>query len=96
VLNANDWFLNNSGVPRSFDNANQWAASIGGPIKKDKTFFFLDTEGLRLLIPTSQPVNIPSPQFQAATLAEVRHELVVKPPKSFKISSGCREVCTTF
>ena len=39
VLNANDWFLNNSGVPRSFDNANQWAASIGGPIKKDKTFF---------------------------------------------------------
>ncbi|HTS08309.1 MAG TPA: carboxypeptidase regulatory-like domain-containing protein [Candidatus Eisenbacteria bacterium] len=71
VLNANDWFLNNSGVPRSFDNANQWSASIGGPIKKDKTFFFLDTEGLRLLIPTSQPVNIPSPQFQAATLASI-------------------------
>jgi len=71
VLNANDWFLNNAGVPRSFDNANQWAASIGGPIKKDKTFFFVDTEGLRLLIPTSQPVNIPSPQFQAATLASI-------------------------
>src|SRR5246500_3330164 len=71
VLNANDWFLNNSGSPRSFDNANQWAASIGGPVVKDKTFFFLDTEGLRLLIPTSQPVNIPSPQFQAATLATI-------------------------
>src|ERR1700756_3911802 len=71
VLNANDWFLNNSGSPRSFDNANQWAASIGGPVVKDKTFFFLDTEGLRLLIPTSQPVNIPSPQFQAATLANI-------------------------
>jgi hypothetical protein len=25
VLNANDWFLNNTGTPRSFDNANQWA-----------------------------------------------------------------------
>jgi hypothetical protein len=71
VLNANDWFLNNSGRPGSFDNANQWAASIGGPVVKDKTFFFLDTEGLRLLIPTSQPVNIPSPQFQAATLASL-------------------------
>lgn len=71
VLNANDWFLNNAGVSRSFDNANQWAASIGGPIKKDKTFFFVDTEGLRLLIPTSQPVNIPSPQFQAYALANV-------------------------
>jgi hypothetical protein len=69
VLNANDWFNNNTGTPRPFDNANQWAASIGGPIVKDKTFFFVDTEGLRLLIPTAQPVNIPSPQFQAAALS---------------------------
>ena len=67
-MNANDWFNNNTGTPRPFSNANQWAASIGGPIVKDKTFFFLDTEGLRLLIPTAGPVNIPSPQFQAATL----------------------------
>jgi hypothetical protein len=29
-------------------------------------------------------------------LAEVRREMVVKPPKSFKISLGGREVCTTF
>jgi hypothetical protein len=28
-------------------------------------------------------------------LAEVRHEMVVKLPKSFKISLGCCEVCTT-
>jgi hypothetical protein len=71
VLNANDWFNNNTGTPRAFDNANQWAASVGGPIVKDKTFFFVDTEGLRLLIPTSTPVNIPSPQFQTATLATI-------------------------
>lgn len=69
VLNANDWFNNNTATPRPFDNANQWAASIGGPIRKDKTFFFVDTEGLRLLIPVAEPVNIPSPQFQAATLS---------------------------
>jgi hypothetical protein len=30
------------------------------------------------------------------TLTEVRHEMVVKPPKSFKISLGSRKVCTTF
>lgn len=70
-LNANDWFLNNKGRPRSFSNANQWAASFGGPIVKDKTFFFVNTEGLRLLIPTSQPVNIPSPAFEAATLSTI-------------------------
>lgn len=71
ILNANDWFNNNSGTPRPFDNANQWSASFGGPIKKNKTFFFIDTEGLRVVLPTSQEVNIPSPQFQAATLANI-------------------------
>jgi Carboxypeptidase regulatory-like domain len=71
VLNANDWFNNNTATPRPFDNANQWAASIGGPIRKDKTFFFVNTEGLRLLIPTAVPVNIPSPQFEAATLSTI-------------------------
>ena len=73
VMNANDWFNNHTTpvTPRAFDNDNQWAASIGGPIIKNKTFFFVDTEGLRLLLPTVQPVNIPSPQFQAATLANL-------------------------
>ena len=73
TLNANDWFNNHTTpvTPRAFDNDNQWAASIGGPIVKNKTFFFVDTEGLRLLIPTVQPVNIPSPPFQAATQANL-------------------------
>ncbi|HTV55971.1 MAG TPA: carboxypeptidase regulatory-like domain-containing protein, partial [Terriglobia bacterium] len=73
VLNANDWFNNHTTpvTPRAFDNANQWAASIGGPIVKNKTFFFVDTEGLRLLIPTVGPVNVPTPAFEAATLANL-------------------------
>lgn len=71
-LNANSYFNNQSGVPKAFDNVNQWAASIGGPIRKDKTFFFVDYEGLRVVLPTSVPVNIPSAQFQAATLANLQ------------------------
>jgi hypothetical protein len=73
VMNANNWFNNHSvpTVDRAFDNANQWSASLGGPIVHDKTFFFVDYEGLRVLLPTNTAVNIPSPQFQAATLANV-------------------------
>lgn len=73
VLNANDWFNNHTTpkTPRAFDNANQWAASLGGPIQKNKTFFFVDTEGLRLLIPTVGPVNVPTPAFEAATLTNL-------------------------
>src|SRR5258708_7409599 len=47
ALNANDPFLNAGGQPRPFENNNQWAVSLGGPIKKDKAFFFDNTEGLR-------------------------------------------------
>src|SRR5229473_1547628 len=71
VLNANDWFNNALGNPRPFDIANQWAGSFGGPIKKDKLFFFFDNEGLRVLIPVINQVLIPSPQFEAATIANI-------------------------
>lgn len=71
VLNANNWILNAFGKPRPFDIANQWAASVGGPIKKDKLFFFFDTEGLRVLIAPVNVVEIPSLEFQAATLANI-------------------------
>ncbi|HWO32316.1 MAG TPA: carboxypeptidase regulatory-like domain-containing protein, partial [Candidatus Acidoferrum sp.] len=71
TMNANNYFNNLTGTPRPFDNANQWAASLGGPIRKDKTFFFVNTEGVRVLLPTSTKVNIPSPQFEAATLTHL-------------------------
>jgi hypothetical protein len=73
AFNANDWFLNNAGDPKNFSNANQWAASIGGPIKKDKLFFFFNTEGLRVVIPVSTAVAFPSQAFQTATIANLEN-----------------------
>lgn len=73
VLNANDWFNNHSGTPRPFVNDNQWAASLGGPVPftGKNTFFFLDTEGLRIVLPTTQATFVPSPQFQSFVLANL-------------------------
>jgi|SRR5271157_348350 len=71
VFNANDWINKAFGNSRPFDIANQWAGSLGGPIKKDKLFFFFDSEGLRLVLPQFSPVLIPSPQFEAATIANI-------------------------
>ena len=68
VLDANSWFNNADGVPRSFVNANQWGADIGGPIVKNKVFGYFNTEGLYLFIPAGgTTISIPSPQFAAAT-----------------------------
>jgi hypothetical protein len=71
AMNANDFFNNQTGTPKNFDNVNQWAAAIGGPIRKDKTFFFYNYEGLRLVLPTSANVYAPSASYEAATLANL-------------------------
>lgn len=63
VMNANSYFNKQTNTPRPFDNVNQYAASAGGPIFKNKTFFFGDYEGLRVLIPISNVVTAPSPDF---------------------------------
>ncbi len=70
-MDANDWFNNLNSTPRPFANNNEWAASIGGPIKKDKLFFFVDTEGIRYIVPSSQPVFTPTPTFINQTLANL-------------------------
>jgi hypothetical protein len=67
-MNANDFFSNATGSPRPFSNANQWAASIGGPIIKNKLFFFVDNEGLRFVLPNVDTVVIPTPAFAAAVI----------------------------
>jgi hypothetical protein len=71
VFNANDWFSNALGVPRPFSIANQWAGSVGGPVRKDRLFFFVDSEGLRLLIPQILTIQMPSADFESATIANI-------------------------
>jgi len=71
AMNANDWFNNQSSTPRPFENNNQWAASFGGPIKKDKAFFFVDTEGLRYILASSNLTIVPTTAFANAVLANL-------------------------
>jgi carboxypeptidase family protein len=71
IMNANDWFANNQGSSRPFANNNQWGADFGGPIQKDKTFFYVNTEGIRYVLPTVQNTYIPTPQLTSAVLANV-------------------------
>jgi hypothetical protein len=47
VLDANDYFNNQLGIPRLDLKRNQYGATLGGPIHKDKAFFFLAYQGQR-------------------------------------------------
>ena len=60
AMDANDYFNNLNGTPRPFANNNEWADSFGGPIKKDKLFFFADNEGIRYIVPSSTTVFSPT------------------------------------
>jgi hypothetical protein len=73
TLDANDWFNNHTSpiTPRPFANNNQWGANFGGPIKKDKLFFFVDYEAVQYIVPSTTPVYAPTPAFAAATLANL-------------------------
>src|ERR1039457_1189310 len=76
-MDANDWFnkphASNgfTSTPRPFANNNEYAASLGGPIIKDKLFFFIDYEGIRYIVPSSGPVYVPTPTFINQTLANL-------------------------
>lgn len=47
ALNANDYFLNNQGLPRGVLNQNQFGFTLGGPVVKDKLMFFVSYQGTR-------------------------------------------------
>ena len=46
-LNANNYFLKQEHQPRGVLNQNQFGGTFGGPIKKDKLFFFVSYQGTR-------------------------------------------------
>lgn len=71
ALNAEDYFLKASQQPKPFQNNNQWSADFGGPIKHDKAYFFLDTEGLRYVFATATQSFLPTPEFQSYVLSQI-------------------------
>src|SRR5258708_5648215 len=58
VLGANDWFANRHGDGRAPQREQEFATTLGGPVWRDHTFFFLSYEGMRLRQPFvyNQPV----------------------------------------
>jgi hypothetical protein len=60
TLDANDWFSNRDRLARAPLRQNDFGVVLGGPISKNKTFFFLSYEGLRLRQPTSRETQVPS------------------------------------
>jgi len=59
-LDARNFFLTTAGQPNPLLQKNQYGGAFGGPIKKDKTFFFASYEGLRLNLSVAQNLIVPA------------------------------------
>ena len=60
ALDANDFFNNAQGIPRPDHVRDQYGFSLGGPIRKQKTFFFVDLEFTREHDPVNMNGTVPT------------------------------------
>lgn len=60
VMDANNWFADQQGLPRAAEHHNDFGVFFGGPVRKDKTFFFISYEGARLREPQTLVIQVPS------------------------------------
>ncbi|HLK22048.1 MAG TPA: carboxypeptidase regulatory-like domain-containing protein [Bryobacteraceae bacterium] len=69
VLNANNFISNESGVSRPPFNLNDFDANVGGPIWKNKTFFFASYLGFRRVYGVTNTAQVFTNAERAAILA---------------------------
>jgi hypothetical protein len=73
LFNGTDYFLHANDNPGSVakkprSTVNEFGVSLGGPILKDKLFFFGHYEGIRIALPLIARTTVPSPAYQQYVL----------------------------
>ena len=76
LFNAEDYFLHANDTPGNVakkprSNVNEFGVSVGGPIRKDKLFFFAHYEGVRIALPLVTQIVVPSPAYQQYVLSQL-------------------------
>ncbi len=88
LFNANSFTNNATNVPRARADANLYAGSVGGPIRKNKTFFFFDTEALRYALPSSGVISIPTEALENYALAHAAPSAIPIYQDAIKLWNG--------
>jgi hypothetical protein len=92
ALDANDWFANRAGAPRAALRFNDFGGTFGGPIIKNKTFFFFSYEGQPLRQPQFSITSVPDAASRQAAPAAVQPLLNAFPvPNGSELGKGLAE-----
>ena len=70
-LDANNFFLNRAGRKKPDFKQHQFGATLGGPIVKDRTFFFADFQGLRINQGLAYSSTVPSLKMRSGDFSEI-------------------------
>ena len=65
---ANDWFDNLDGIPRTPLIRNQFGGAIGGPVRHDRIYFFFDWASSRIVQSASSEPIVPLSAFRSGSL----------------------------
>jgi hypothetical protein len=76
LLNADNYFLHANDTPGNVaqkprDVVNEFGVSVGGPILRDRLFFFAHYEGIRIALPIVTPTTLPTPAYQQYVLGQL-------------------------
>ena len=71
ALDANNFFNNRAGRAKPDYKQHQFGATLGGPIVKDKTFFFIDYQGLRITQGQSYLSTVPTLAMRGGDFSEL-------------------------
>jgi hypothetical protein len=77
LLNAENYFLHANDTPGDIakkprSTVNEFGVSVGGPIRRDKLFFFAHYEGIRIALPIVSQVVVPSQAYQNYVLNQLQ------------------------
>src|ERR671920_392767 len=72
ALNANDWFARNRGLKKARLRQNNFGAVLGGPLVRDRLFFFASYEWLKLVHPQAVITEVPATDVRRAAPESLR------------------------
>ena len=75
-LDAADFFTNKLGGQKNVLNRNQFGVTLGGPLVKNRTFFFAAYEGFRQVAPVVRSTRVPTPAERASVTDIISKQLL--------------------